>query len=114
MNSPVGVTDEDKLSLSIAPVQNSPHAAKSAAAIAFEELRVIYPARIRSELPKIALKTLDLQVHEGEVFGFLGPNGAGKTTTMNVLLGFVKATGGTAKIFGLDVTDPRSRQTLGY
>ncbi len=39
-------------------------------------------------------------VAEGEAFGFLGPNGAGKTTTIRLLLGFLRATGGTARLFG--------------
>jgi len=45
---------------------------------------------------------LDLDVNEGEVFGFLGPNGAGKTTTIKLLMGLSHATRGTATIFGLD------------
>ena len=45
---------------------------------------------------------LDLDVSEGEVFGFLGPNGAGKTTTIKLLMGMCHATRGRATIFGLD------------
>jgi ABC-2 type transport system ATP-binding protein len=45
---------------------------------------------------------LDLDVEEGEVFGFLGPNGAGKTTTIKLLMGLSHATRGAAAIFGLD------------
>jgi ABC-2 type transport system ATP-binding protein len=41
-------------------------------------------------------------VVEGEAFGFLGPNGAGKTTTIRLLLGFLRATAGEARMFGLD------------
>jgi ABC-2 type transport system ATP-binding protein len=63
---------------------------------------------------KVALVGLDLEVHAGEVFGFLGPNGAGKTTTMNVLLGFVPPTSGTASLFGIDVREPIARQRIGY
>jgi ABC-2 type transport system ATP-binding protein len=47
-----------------------------------------------------ALEGLDLEVGEGEVHGFLGPNGAGKTTTIRVLLGLIRASGGTAEVFG--------------
>ena len=43
-----------------------------------------------------ALDGLELIVREGEVHGFLGPNGAGKSTTIRILLGVVKADGGTA------------------
>ncbi len=49
-----------------------------------------------------ALDGLDLTVHEGEVHGFLGPNGAGKSTTIRILLGLVKADGGTARLLGGD------------
>jgi ABC-2 type transport system ATP-binding protein len=45
---------------------------------------------------------LDLDVEEGEVFGYLGPNGAGKTTTIRLLMGLIHATRGTAEVFGLD------------
>jgi ABC-2 type transport system ATP-binding protein len=45
---------------------------------------------------------LDLEVAEGEVFGYLGPNGAGKSTTIRLLMGLIHATRGTAEIFGLD------------
>lgn len=49
-----------------------------------------------------ALKGIDLEVGTGEVFGFLGPNGAGKSTTIRILLDEIRATLGTAHIFGLD------------
>jgi ABC-2 type transport system ATP-binding protein len=49
-----------------------------------------------------ALKSLDLEVAEGEVLGYLGPNGAGKTTTIRMLLGLARPTSGRAEIFGLD------------
>ena len=45
---------------------------------------------------------LDLEVNEGEVFGFLGPNGAGKTTTIRLFMGLSHATRGAATIFGQD------------
>ncbi|MGH3423436.1 MAG: ABC transporter ATP-binding protein [Nocardioidaceae bacterium] len=49
-----------------------------------------------------ALDGLDLRVAHGEVHGFLGPNGAGKSTTIRVLLGLMRASGGTARLFGRD------------
>ena len=45
---------------------------------------------------------LDIEVREGEVFGFLGPNGAGKTTTIRLLLDLIRPTRGRAYLFGLD------------
>lgn len=79
-----------------------------------ERLCVEYPASRRGQAPKRALHELSLAVYPGEVFGFLGPNGAGKTTTMNVLLGFLQATSGTARLFGVDVREPIARQRIGY
>jgi ABC-2 type transport system ATP-binding protein len=51
-----------------------------------------------------ALDRLDLTVEGGEIFCLLGANGAGKTTTINLFLGFVAPTSGTARIKGLDVS----------
>jgi polyether ionophore transport system ATP-binding protein len=56
-----------------------------------------------------ALANLDLEVAEGEVFGYLGPNGAGKTTTIRLLLGLARPTRGRAEVFGLDC----QRQAVG-
>ncbi|MCW2649948.1 MAG: putative transporter ATP-binding protein YhaQ [Mycobacterium sp.] len=49
-----------------------------------------------------ALNGLDLQVSEGDIHGFLGPNGAGKSTTIRILLGVLRATSGSATVFGRD------------
>jgi len=53
---------------------------------------------------KSALKSLNLQLLEGEVFSLLGPNGAGKSTTINLFLGFIQATSGSAWVDGLEVS----------
>lgn len=45
---------------------------------------------------------LDLEVRQGEIFGFLGPNGAGKTVTIRLLLDLIRPHGGRAEVFGLD------------
>jgi ABC-2 type transport system ATP-binding protein len=79
-----------------------------------ENLGVEYRTRGLRRQIKPALKGLNLSVHAGEVFGFLGPNGAGKTTTINVLLGFIPPTRGTAYLFGIDVRQPIARQRIGY
>ncbi|MCH7661342.1 MAG: ABC transporter ATP-binding protein [Euryarchaeota archaeon] len=49
-----------------------------------------------------ALSGLDLEVKQGEIYGFLGPNGAGKSTTINLLLDFVRPTSGEVRVFDFD------------
>ncbi|MFH1969045.1 MAG: ABC transporter ATP-binding protein [Verrucomicrobiota bacterium] len=61
-----------------------------------------------------ALQGLSLNVAQGQVYGFLGPNGAGKTTTMHVLLGFIEATAGMARLFDEDVRHVIARRRIGY
>jgi len=77
-------------------------------------LRVEFKGRGPERGKKVAVNGLNLKVQAGEVFGFLGPNGAGKTTTMNVMLGFVNPTSGSAFLFGVDVREPIARQRIGY
>src|SRR5438874_1387589 len=59
---------------------------------------------------------IDLEVNEGEAFGFLGPNGAGKTTTIRTLLDHLRPTSGRATVFGIDTTaDPVAiHRRVGY
>ena len=59
---------------------------------------------------------LDLEVNQGEVFGFLGPNGAGKTTTIRVLLDLLRPTSGRATVFGIQTSaDPVAiHRRVGY
>jgi len=63
-----------------------------------------------------AVQDLSFSIDDGEVVGFLGPNGAGKSTTMNILTGYLSATGGTAKINGYDVLEQpnQAKQCIGY
>jgi len=57
--------------------------------------------------PHRGIIEVDLEITEGEVFGFLGPNGAGKTTTIRVLLDHIRPTSGRATVFGIETTvDP--------
>ena len=62
-----------------------------------------------------ALDGVSLTVPEGQFFGLLGPNGAGKTTFINILVGLVRKSGGTARVFGHDVEDDyrRTRDAIG-
>jgi ABC-2 type transport system ATP-binding protein len=63
-----------------------------------------------------ALQPLDMQVREHSICGFLGPNGAGKTTTIKLLLGLARPTGGSGRVFGLDIETHNDdiRRRVGY
>ncbi len=58
---------------------------------------------------------VNLNIEQGEIFGFIGPNGAGKSTTIRTLLGLIYPTSGSATIFGKSCTkNPEIRRELGY
>lgn len=63
-----------------------------------------------------AVRGVDLEVREGEIFGFLGPNGAGKTTTLSMLTTLLAPTSGNAEVVGHDLLkDPKNvRKQIGY
>lgn len=61
------------------------------------------------------IRGITFQVLKGEVFGLLGPNGAGKTTTIRILLDFIRPTGGTALLLGVDSRAmPSARSSVGF
>jgi ABC-2 type transport system ATP-binding protein len=63
-----------------------------------------------------ALDGVDLEMRDGEVFGFIGPNGAGKSTTIRILLDLLRPTAGTVRVLGVDphAGGPALRARLGY
>jgi len=61
------------------------------------DLVKIYPGGTR------ALKGINFEVNEGEIFGLIGPNGAGKTTTLRIISTILRPTSGSCRVFGLDV-----------
>jgi len=62
----------------------------------------------------VAVNNLNLEVQEGEIFGFLGRNGAGKTTTIKMLLGLIFPTAGDATLLGKPMGDNTVKQELAY
>ena len=77
-------------------------------------LEKTYSAGFWRKQTKRALHPLHLTVEDGEIFGFLGPNGAGKTTTLKLLMGLVFPTAGSARILGLEWTDPVVKAQIGF
>jgi ABC-2 type transport system ATP-binding protein len=84
------------------------------AAIEILGLEKTYRVGFWRKRPKQALRPLNLQVEEGEIFGFLGPNGAGKTTTLKLLMGLVFPSAGSARILGREWTDPAVKAQIGF
>ncbi|PHS35565.1 MAG: ABC transporter [Alkaliphilus sp.] len=62
------------------------------------------------------IENVNLEVNEGDIFGFIGPNGAGKSTTIRTLMNIIFPTSGSAKIFGMDVVknSKEIRKNIGY
>jgi ABC-2 type transport system ATP-binding protein len=61
-----------------------------------------------------ALKSLDLEVRRGEIFGLLGPNGSGKSTTIKLMLGLLFPTAGRVFVFGKEASDVTKNERIGY
>jgi ABC-2 type transport system ATP-binding protein len=61
-----------------------------------------------------AVRGISFEVPRGEIFGFLGPNGAGKTTTIKMLTGLIRATSGSATIFGEPIPSPEAMRRVGF
>lgn len=61
-----------------------------------------------------ALKSLDIEVRKGEIFGLLGPNGSGKSTTIKLILGLLFPTSGRVLVFDQDATETRKNERIGY
>ena len=83
-------------------------------AIVARGLGKTYPAS-KASPAKEALRSVDIAIPRGSIFGLLGPNGAGKSTFINILAGLVKKTSGSVEIWGIDIDHhPRSaRAALG-
>jgi ABC-2 type transport system ATP-binding protein len=62
------------------------------------------------------IENVNLEIGEGEIFGFIGPNGAGKSTTIRILMNLIFPTGGSARIMGMDVIRQTKeiKQKIGY
>src|SRR5438105_13628424 len=71
-------------------------------AVEIRGLHKVYKGNRRTP-DKIALKSIDLDIPRGSIFGLLGPNGAGKSTIINIMAGLSIKTAGTVKIWDIDI-----------
>lgn len=83
-------------------------------ALEIQGLAKDYAVGFWKKTSRTALKSLHLNITQGETFGFLGPNGAGKTTTLKLLMGIIFPTSGTATILGRDIGDPEVKRKVGF
>ena len=60
------------------------------------------------------LKDINFNIHRGDYLGIVGSNGSGKTTLLKIILGLLKPSSGSIKLFGLDSKDFKSRSKIGY
>lgn len=87
--------------------------APSANAVEVEHLTKVFRSGFTRK-PLLAVRDLSFTVKRGEVYGLIGPNGCGKSTTMKVILGLLRATRGSARIFGNDSSRVASRADVGF
>jgi ABC-2 type transport system ATP-binding protein len=81
-------------------------------AIKIEDLTKHYKKGVKKRI--LALEGLNLEIHQGEIFGFVGPNGAGKSTTIKLIMNLIFPTRGRVEILGEAASHPRARRGVGY
>ncbi|RJQ54236.1 MAG: ABC transporter ATP-binding protein [Actinobacteria bacterium] len=82
-------------------------------AIVVDGLKKTYKTGVRRKT-RTAVDGLNLEVATGQIQGLLGPNGAGKTTTLKSIMGFVRPTEGSIRIFGRDAKDSEVHRRIGF
>lgn len=95
------------------PAPNQPASGERTAVIETRNLSKVYRDFWGRQKVQ-ALKALDLDIYQGEVFGLLGPNGSGKSTTIKLLLGLLFPTSGKAFIFGREANHTANKERIGY
>src|SRR5690348_3994073 len=86
----------------------------SSPAIETENLTKVYPHGFLNLKKRTSLEGLNMQVEEGEIFGFIGPNGAGKSTAIKLLMRLIFPTAGSARILGKPISDVEMHRDIGY
>jgi ABC-2 type transport system ATP-binding protein len=88
-------------------------AAEAGAAVALAGVTKVFPVPFYRR-SVVAVRDLDLEVAQGQIYGLLGPNGSGKSTTLKIILGLVTPTRGRSRIFGRDSDEVESRESVGF
>ncbi len=101
--------------MSVAPTVNPAASASSASDVVIETRNLGKIYRDFWGVKKVAaLKSLDIEVKKGEIFGLLGPNGSGKSTTIKLIQGLLFPTSGRAFVLGKDARDVTKNERIGY
>jgi ABC-2 type transport system ATP-binding protein len=82
-------------------------------AIRVSDVSKIFPTPFRRRRI-VALQHLNLEIAPGEIYGLLGPNGSGKSTTLKIILGLIRATRGSVRVFGRDNSAVAVRRDIGF
>jgi len=82
-------------------------------AIRVNDVSKIFPTPFRRRRI-VALQHLNLEIARGEIYGLLGPNGSGKSTTLKIILGLIRPTHGSVRVFGRDNSAVAVRRDIGF
>jgi ABC-2 type transport system ATP-binding protein len=105
--------ETDQVAVAERPAPNSPGNADDQVIVETRNLSKIY--RDFWGRKKVhALKSLDIEIRKGEIFGLLGPNGSGKSTTIKLILGLLFPTSGRVLVFDKDATETTKNERIGY
>lgn len=105
--------ETDQVAATARPATTTPEASASQVVVETRNLSKIY--RDFWGRKKVhALKSLDIEIRRGEIFGLLGPNGSGKSTTIKLILGLLFPTSGRVLVFDKDATETSKNEKIGY
>lgn len=105
--------ETDQVAATARPATITPDASASQVVVETRNLSKIY--RDFWGRKKVhALKSLDIEIRRGEIFGLLGPNGSGKSTTIKLILGLLFPTNGRVLVFDKDATETSKNEKIGY
>ncbi|MCC9641532.1 ABC transporter ATP-binding protein [Rhodopirellula sp. JC740] len=109
------MSNEPNAAVADAPQTATPDSADASSSVVIETRNLSKIYRDFWGRKKVhALKSLDIEVRPGEIFGLLGPNGSGKSTTIKLILGLLFPTSGRVLVFDQDASETRKNERIGY